>query len=223
MLNVLLIEDDMDLAQTVVDYLQLEQIRCDHASNGIAGLHLLQQQAYDVLLLDLNLPRLDGIRVCERIRAEGNHIPVLMLTARDQISDKVAGFNAGTDDYLIKPFELQELVLRIQALSKRRSGQVQLLSCADLNMNINERSVTRQGQSVKLSPIGWRLLETLLRASPTAVSRQQLEDTVWGDEIPDSNSLKVHLHHLRKAIDSPFSNNLIHTVPGYGFVIKADE
>ena len=223
MLNVLLIEDDMDLAQTVVDYLQLEQIRCDHASNGIAGLHLLQQQAYDVLLLDLNLPRLDGIRVCERIRAEGNHIPVLMLTARDQISDKVAGFNAGTDDYLIKPFELQELVLRIQALSKRRSGQVQLLSCADLNMNINERSVTRQGQSLKLSPIGWRLLETLLRASPTAVSRQQLEDTVWGDEIPDSNSLKVHLHHLRKAIDSPFSNNLIHTVPGYGFVIKADE
>ena len=92
MLNVLLIEDDLDLAQTVMDYLQIEQINCDHASNGVAGLHLLQQQQYDVLLLDLNLPRLDGISVCEKIRADGNNVPVLMLTARDQISDKVAGF-----------------------------------------------------------------------------------------------------------------------------------
>lgn len=222
MLNVLLIEDDLDLAQTVVDYLQIEQINCDHASNGVAGLHLLQQQHYDVLLLDLNLPRLDGIKVCETLRADGNAVPVLMLTARDQISDKVAGFNAGTDDYLIKPFELQELVLRIQALSKRRSGQVQLLSCVDLEMNLNERSVSREGQSIKLSPIGWRLLECLLRATPTAVSRQQLEETVWGDEVPDSNSLKVHMHHLRKAVDTPFGSNLIHTVSGYGFVLRAD-
>lgn len=109
MLNALLIEDDLDLAQTVVQYLALEQIRCDHASNGIAGLNLMLRERYDVLLLDLNLPRLDGLSVCERLRGAGDDTPVLMLTARDRLEDKIDGFRAGTDDYLIKPFELREL------------------------------------------------------------------------------------------------------------------
>jgi DNA-binding response OmpR family regulator len=221
-LNVLLVEDDYDLADTVVDYLELESISCDFASNGMAGLHFIQENQYDVVLLDLNLPRLDGLTLCERVRASGNDTPVLMLTARDQLDDKLAGFAAGTDDYLVKPFELQELVVRIKALAKRRSGQAKLLSCGDLEMNLSARTVTRAGQGIKLSPIGWRLLETLLRASPEVVSKAKLVAAVWGDEPPDSDSLKVHLFHLRKAIDGPFARPLLHTVASHGFAIKED-
>lgn len=220
-LTTLLIEDDLDLAQTVIDYLELESIQCDHASNGMAGLQLLAEQNYDVLLLDLNLPRMDGLTVCEQLRQQGRDIPILMLTARDQITDKLAGFNAGTDDYLVKPFELDELVVRIQALSRRRSGQVQLLRCADLEMNLDTRTVRRGDKPLKLSPTSWRLLETLLRASPSVVSKQKLEQAVWGDETPDSDSLKVHLFHLRKAVDGEFEQKLIQTVTGHGFVLRA--
>jgi DNA-binding response OmpR family regulator len=220
MLNVLLVEDDLDLAQTLVQYLELEKIQCDHASNGLSGLQLMSQHHYDALLLDLNLPRLDGISVCQQLRENGNDTPILMLTARDQLNDKLDGFNAGTDDYLVKPFELQELVVRLLALSRRRSGQSRQLSCGDLVLNLSEKTARRQDQPLKLSPTGWRLLETLLRASPNVVSREQLEQSVWGEDLPDSNSLKVHLFNLRKTVDAPFSSALIHTIPGQGFALR---
>lgn len=223
MLIVLLIEDDLDLAQTVIDYLQLEAIQCDHASNGAAGLILMQQQHYDVVLLDLNLPRLDGLTVCEQLRAAGSDIPVLMLTARDQLVDKQAGFAAGADDYLVKPFALEELVLRIEALSKRRSGQMQKLNYAGIEMQLQQRKVVREGHSLKLSPTGWQLLEVLMRHAPNVVSRQKLQQAVWGEALPDSNSLKVHMHHLRKAVDGPFEQRLIHTIAGHGFVLRETE
>lgn len=220
--RVLLVEDDLDLAQTVVDFLELESVVCDHASNGVAGLELLQQNRYDVLLLDLNLPRMGGISVCKQLRETGVDMPILMLTARDQLQDKVTGFEAGTDDYLVKPFELDELILRIKALAKRRSGQMQVLTYADIEMNLTSHTVTRQGQAIKLSPIGWRLLEQLLRAAPTILSKEKLEQGVWGDDIPDSNALKVHLYHLRKAIDAPFERPLIHTFSGHGVGLQHD-
>ncbi|RDH42604.1 response regulator transcription factor [Zooshikella ganghwensis] len=220
MLTVLLVEDDRDLADTLIQYLALEDISCDYASNGVAGLELMSQHHYDTLLLDLNLPRLDGLSVCQRLRTAGDDTPILMLTARDQINDKLLGFDAGTDDYLVKPFEMQELVVRVRALAKRRSGQVRKLSCGDLSMDLTNKTLTRQGQPIKLSPTGWTLLETLLRASPSVVSRKQLEQALWGDEIPDSNSLKVHLFNLRKAIDMPFKTPLLHTVARQGFAIK---
>lgn len=223
MLTVLLVEDDLDLAQTLIQYLELEHIQCDHASNGVAGLNLMQQQRYQVLLLDLNLPRLDGLSVCQQLRQQGNDTPILMLTARDQLDDKIEGFRAGTDDYLNKPFEMRELVARIQALARRRSGQVQQLQCGPLSLNLSEKVAQRESQTLKLSPIGWRLLEVLMRASPNVISREELQQAVWGDEVPDSNSLKVHLHHLRKAVDSPFESPLIHTVPGQGFAIREPE
>lgn len=221
-LTVLLVEDDLDLAQTVIDYLELEDITCDHASNGVTGLQLLSQHHYDVLLLDLNLPRMDGISVCEHLREQGDDLPVLMLTARDQLESKIEGFKAGTDDYLVKPFELDELIVRIQALAKRRSGQAQKLNFADLEMNLKARTVSRQGQLLKLSPTSWKLLEQLLRDAPAVVSKEKLEQAVWGEETPDSNSLKVHLHHLRKAVDQPFDSALIHTISGHGFALKND-
>ena len=216
----LLVEDDFDLAETVIDYLAIESISCDYASNGVAGEKLLADNAYDVVVLDLNLPRLDGLTLCQKLRSGGNDTPVLMLTARDQLDDKVAGFEAGTDDYLVKPFELRELVVRIHALARRRSGQVQLLRCADLEMNLKEDVVSRAGQKINLSPTARQILEALLRVSPETVTKQKLIDTIWGDNPPDSNSLKVHMHHLRKAVDDGFEQPLIHTIPGRGFAIK---
>ncbi|GAB3103163.1 response regulator transcription factor [Aestuariicella hydrocarbonica] len=220
MLKLLLIEDDLDLAQTLVQYLELEEMICDHASNGVAGLNLIAKNNYDVLLLDVNLPRMDGLRVCQNLRQKGNDVPVLMLTARDQLDDKLKGFAAGSDDYLVKPFELQELLVRIHALSRRRSGQVKVMTCGDLEMNLSERAVTRAGKLLQLSPTSWKLLECLLRASPTPVSRETLMDAVWGDEHPDSNSLKVHIFNLRKVIDAPFPVALLHTISGVGFALK---
>lgn len=220
MLDVLLVEDDRDLAATVMQYLELEGFRCDHADNGVMALQLGQQHTYDAMLLDLNLPRLDGLSVCQQLRAEGNDVPILMLTARDQLKDKLEGFRAGTDDFLVKPFELQELVVRLLALTRRRSGQVKVLQCADLRMDLTAHEVSRAGAAVKVSPIGWKLLEALLRATPSAVPRQKLEQAIWGEDIPDSNALKVHMHHLRKAIDADTASPLLHTVAGYGFVIR---
>ena len=220
MLDVLLVEDDHDLAATVVQYLELENIHCDHASNGVHGLQLLQKHDYDALLLDLNLPRLDGLTLCHTIRDQGHDIPVLMLTARDGLQDKLDGFRSGTDDFLVKPFELEELVVRVQALTRRRSGQARILRHGELQMDLTRHEASRAGQPLKLSPTGWRLLETLLREAPAAVSRQKLEAAVWGDSIPDSNALKVHMHHLRKAVDAGFPFPLVHTVPGFGFALQ---
>jgi DNA-binding response OmpR family regulator len=220
MLDILLVEDDRDLAATVIQYLELEGVRCDHADNGVMALQLSRGNAYDAMLLDLNLPRLDGISVCEQLRAEGNDVPILMLTARDQLTDKLDGFRAGTDDFLVKPFELQELVVRVVALTRRRSGQSRILQCADLRIDLTAHEATRAGVPLKVSPTGWKLLEHLLRASPAAVSRHKLEQAIWGEDVPDSNALKVHMHHLRRAIDGEAEIHLLHTVAGYGFAIR---
>jgi DNA-binding response OmpR family regulator len=221
MLKVLLIEDDLDLAETVIDFLELESIACDFMSNGVAGLQQAEQNSYDVILLDLNLPRMDGLHLCGRLRSSGDDTPILMLTARDQLDDKLAGFDSGTDDYMVKPFALQELVARVQVLAGRRSGQARLLRCADLEMNLTQGTVTRAGREITLSPTGWRLLETLLRASPEVVSRKKLIESVWGEDPPDSNSLKVHLFRLRKAINTP--RPILHTVAGQGFAIREEQ
>lgn len=221
-LDVLLVEDDRDLAASVADYLALEQVDCDHAYNGQAGLTLATENHYDVILLDLMLPRMDGLEVCQRLRGLGIDTPILMLTARDTLDDKVAGFNVGTDDYLVKPFAMQELIVRIQALAKRRSGQARKLQVADLIMDLDARSVSRDGLMLKLSPSGFTLLETLMRKSPAVVSRDQLERALWPDDIPESNSLKVHIHHLRQQVDKPFAKALINTLKGQGIVIKGD-
>jgi len=221
-MNVLLVEDDHDLACTVIDYLALEQIDSDHASNGVAALNLLRSHRYDVILLDINLPRLNGFSVCQQLRLDGLDTPVIMLTARDQLSDKLEGFRAGTDDYLVKPFELEELVVRLQSLARRRSGQVQQLQYRDLTMNLSERQVSRGGERLHLSPSNWTLLEVLLRAAPASVTKNQLERALWGDDSPDSNALKVHMFKLRKAINIDGAPALIHTLSGFGFVLRED-
>ncbi|GAA4899057.1 response regulator transcription factor [Ferrimonas pelagia] len=220
MIRVLVIEDEQDLAENLLDYLELEGMLPDHASNGLAGLQLARSNRYDVMVLDLGLPKLDGISLCQALRQDGSDMPVLMLTARDSLDDKLAGFAAGSDDYLVKPFEMAELVARIRVLAARRSGQSRRLTQADLVLDLDSQQASRGGALVKLSPAQFTLLETLLRAAPSPVSRSELEHALWGEDTPPSNALKVHLHHLRKALADAAASGapeLIETVSGVGW------
>ena len=202
MIKLLLVEDDLDLAGNVMDYLELEDIVSDHASNGVAALQLLADNRYQVVVLDINLPRLDGLQVCVRAREQGNDTPIIMLTARDQLQDKITGFEQGADDYLVKPFAMEELVMRVKALAKRRSAQNKQLAVAGLVLDLSGKSVSFNGNELHCSPTGLKLLEQLMRASPNPIDRDELVERVWGEESPDSNSLKVHMHKLRKALST---------------------
>ena len=219
-ISVLLVEDDLDLAATVVQYLELEGMSVACAFNGDAGLNLASEQNYQVLLLDVMLPRMDGLTLCSHLRKQGVDLPVLMLTARDTLDDKLAGFRAGTDDYLVKPFAMAELVARIKVLAQRRSGQARKLKVGELVMDLDQRQAHRGERLLKLTPTCWDLLETMMRRSPEVVSRRDLEQALWGADLPESNTLKVHMHKLRQQVDDKDSAAMIHTVTGHGFMLK---
>jgi len=219
--NTLLVEDNVSLAQTVIAYFDLEGIDCDYASNGSQGLELALLNDYQVILLDINLPQINGLEVCEMIRKQGVDIPVMMLTARDSLEDKLAGFDAGTDDYLVKPFELRELVARVKALFNRRSLHSMKLEVGPLVMDLSLKTICREGQKLKLTPTCWKLLEILMRGSPNVVSREKMQNAIWTEpDLPDSDVLKVHLYKLRQQVDKPFSIKLIQTVSSHGVAIR---
>jgi len=161
------------------------------------------------------------LSLCQQIRAAGDDTPVLMLTARDTLSNKLEGFTAGTDDYMIKPFEIEELIVRLQALAKRRSGQASVLRVGPIQLNLNSRQVSVDQKPVKLSPTGFKLLQALMHASPNPVSQTDLIRKVWGDELPDSNKLRVHIHNVRKALDAAGAGQRLQTAAGFGFFLSA--
>jgi len=222
--NVLLIEDNRDIAESIAVFLEARGYGIDHAADGVTGLHLAVTHPYDLIVLDVMLPRIDGVSLCRRLREEARRdTPLLMLTARDTLEDKLAGLDAGADDYLVKPFEIRELEARIRTLLRRQRGVVapETLRVADLEFDLATMQVSRSGRPVRLMPIGLRLLAVLMRASPRVVSRQQLEHEVWGELLPDSDTLRSHLYTLRKAIDKPFDRPLLHTIPGVGYRLAA--
>ncbi|HMA98252.1 MAG TPA: response regulator transcription factor [Wenzhouxiangella sp.] len=223
--TILLVEDHNDLAASIGDYLEASGFSMDFAADGAIALNLLDENPYDVIILDLMLPKIDGIRVCERLRERGDGTPILMLTARDQLDDKVAGFNAGADDYLVKPFEMEELEVRIRALIRRARGEMSdgAMRVGDLVFDPRTMRVEREGERVNLSPTSIRILKVLMRESPRLVSREQLENELWGDMLPDSDTLRSHMYNLRKGIDRPYKNKLLHTVQGMGFKLAAPE
>lgn len=224
MLRVLLIEDNRDLATTLWDYLELHGFAVDHAADGVTGLRLALGGAHDLIVLDLGLPRLDGLEVCRQLRAAQHDMPVLMLTARETLDDKLRGFAEGADDYLVKPFALKELVARLHALHRRvHPPLVAVLRVADLEYDPGRVRVRRAGREVPITRAGLRLLEALMRRSPWVVTHAELARALWGDVECDPNALRTHMHALRQAIDKPFGEPLLHSVHGIGYRLADDD
>ena len=221
-MRLLIIEDNRDIAANIADYLEPLGHELDFASDGLTGLHLAATRPFDAIVLDLMLPGMDGISLCRTLRNDGNvSTPVLMLTARDQLDDKLEGFRAGADDYLVKPFSVKELEVRLQALVKRSmpGAGKRLLQVADLQFNLETLEAHRAGQLLDLNPIQRKLLELLMMNSHRVVPREELENHIWGDSLPDNDVLRTHIYGLRNVIDRNFEPKLLHTVHGAGYRI----
>ena len=220
--RILIIEDHKDIAEMLYEYFERRDYELDYASDGRMGFNLANQNDYDVILLDLMLPEMDGLDVCRKLREESKiYTPILMLTARDTLQDKVTGLDVGADDYLVKPFEILELEARIKALMRRKGQAVQqeVLQVADLELDTGTLEVKRSGTEIYLSPIGLKILTILMKESPKVVSRNQLEHEIWGDILPDSDTLRSHMYNLRKQIDKPFDDALLQTIQSRGYRI----
>ncbi|WP_201532019.1 response regulator transcription factor [Psychrobacter sp. LFX-11D] len=222
MYKILVIEDNPDIVANIYAFFEPKGFELDNAHNGISGLTLASNNRYDVILLDVMLPGMDGTKLCKKLREDlHNKTPVLMLTARDTISDKVAGFDSGADDYLVKPFSLVELESRIKALIRRHQDDHFHHSTivGELSLNSEEHTITREGKSLKLTPTGFKILETLMNASPRVVNKNELEEKVWGEDVPSSDALRTHMHSVRAQVDKPFGKTMIMTVSGVGYQI----
>lgn len=217
-MRILVIEDNADIVANLFGFLEPLGYVLDAASNGYAGLALASEHTYDVIILDLMLPGMSGIDVCDRLRNDiANFTPVLMLTARDTLEDKVKGFDSGADDYLVKPFSLVELEVRLKALVRRVKGFDETLVVGDLRFNARHYSATRSGRPLTLTKTGYIILERLMRAAPALVTRDELEHAVWGDDRPQSDALRTHMHALRQTLDKPEHFAMLQTVSGVGF------
>lgn len=225
-LRILIVEDNADLAENIADYLEGQGHVMDFSMDGIGGLHLAITHDYDVIVLDIMLPGMDGLTFCRKLRKEARkHTPILMLTARDTLSDKLAGFDAGTDDYLVKPFALQELAARLRALVRRTDKCSETrLQIADLELDTGTMKVQRAGQPIKLNRASSKILTLLMEAFPRLVSREDLELALWRDMPPGSDALRSHIYALRSAIDKPFKSPLLKTVHGVGYrLVEPDD
>jgi DNA-binding response OmpR family regulator len=219
---ILLVEDHNDIAEMVTAYFENRGFSVDYAADGVTGLHLAVSNSYDAIILDLMLPGMDGIDVCRKLRTEARRdTPVIMLTARDTLGDKITGLETGADDYLIKPFDIQELEARVRSLIRRHKGEIakEIYSIGDLTVDTATLSVKRAGKELNMTPTGLKILTVLMRASPAVVSRREVERQVWGDILPDSDTLRSNLYNLRKVIDKPFDKQLLQTIQGSGYKI----
>jgi DNA-binding response OmpR family regulator len=226
-MRILVVEDHRDIAENIGDYLQPKGHVLDYAADGITGLHLAVTHDYDAIVLDLGLPGLDGIELCRKLRQEAKKAtPVLMLTARDRLDDKVAGFGAGGDDYLVKPFAMKELEIRLDALRRRAAAggaASRVRKVGDLEFDPDTQIVKRAGRRLDLNPSLRTLLDVLMASSHRVVRREELEQALWGDDPPDGDVLRAHIYALRSIIDKPFDRKLLHTVHGTGYRLSADD
>ncbi|MFP5391760.1 MAG: response regulator transcription factor [Gammaproteobacteria bacterium] len=226
-MRILIIEDNPDIVANLYGYLEPKGYALDSAPNGYTGLGLVAQHDYDLIVLDVMLPGMSGLEICHKLRTElHSPTPVLMLTARDTLQDKVAGFDSGADDYLVKPFSLVELEVRVKALVRRASGAHRAsnsLKVGELTFDTDTYTVVRAGSPLTLTKTGYKILKCLMRASPKVVPRDALEQEVWGDDRPDSDALRTHIHALRQALDKPFAFAMLRTVPGLGFKLVSSD
>ncbi|EEX91924.1 putative two-component response regulator [Vibrio orientalis CIP 102891 = ATCC 33934] len=220
--KVLLVEDNREVAGILFDYFECEGMELDYADNGELGLQLALEGTFDLILLDLMLPRMDGLTVCNKLREAGVNTPVLMLTALDNREDMLKGFKHGADDYLTKPFDLEILEARIQALIKRYRGQVAstVLQFSSLRIDQKTRQAFREDKLLALNPTTYTILELLCQKAPEVVTRQELSEKLWQESEPNNDVLRSHIYQLRNQLDKPFARPMLTTIPKIGFRLE---
>jgi DNA-binding response OmpR family regulator len=223
-MRILIVDDNPDIAGNIGDYLELQGHIVDFAGDGVMGLNLATENTFDAIILDINLPRMNGFEVCRQLRAEHQlDTPVLMLTARDSLADKTMGFELGAWDYLVKPFELKELLMRLDALRLRQTpNRGRVLTVGELRLNLDQWQAVREDRVLDLHRASLKILEMLMRASPNAVARQDIEFFLWGDQPPSSDPLRSHMYELRRELDKPFEFKMLKTMRGIGFSLTAE-
>lgn len=218
-MNILIVEDNRDIHDNIVDFFKLKGHEVEGALDGLTGLHLAASKPFDAIILDVMLPGVDGYHICRSLREHARSTTaIIMLTARDELHDRLTGFDAGADDYVVKPFALAEVLARLESIvARRRGSNPQVLQVGDLRYDLDTLEVTRGGEPVRLTPTGLRLLEVLMRKSPAVVRKRELEEAVWGRDVPGSDILKSNIHMLRREVDKPFEAPLLHTIHGLGY------
>jgi two-component system copper resistance phosphate regulon response regulator CusR len=223
-MKILLVEDEPQLASFVRKGVQAEGYEIEVAYDGRMGLSMGRSNVYDVIILDINLPHINGFELCKQLRADNERVPIMLLTALDSLADKSEGFEVGADDYLVKPFEFQELLMRIRALARRNQPKSKtILQLADLELNLDTKSVTRSGQRIDLTTREYALLEYLMYNKGKVISRVDISERVWSLNFDTAtNVIDVYISYLRKKIDKGFSPKLLHTVVGMGYVMREE-
>lgn len=225
-MKLLLLEDDPILSNEIKDYFQSKEIIVDTVFDGDLFFKQIKNNKYDIYLLDINVPKINGLDVCKRIRETDTNTPILMLTAFGEIDDKVDAFQKGADDYLVKPFHLEELYIRTLALFRRKENpqnNEEIVQIDDLTINVTEKLVTRNKEKINLTPKEFKLLQILSNANGRVVSKQQIADELWDYHIETSqNTIEVYINFLRAKIDKNFDKKLIHTKIGYGYYLKVE-
>ena len=224
-MRLLLIEDDQKIASFVIKGFKAEGFAVDHAADGLKGLDLGLTEPYDVIVVDLMLPKLDGLSVIENLRKQKVTVPVIILSAKDSVDDRVKGLRIGSDDYLPKPFAFAELSARVQALMRRRSGSIETtqLKVGDLSLDLITREVSRAGRRIDLQPLEYSLLAYLMRNAEKVVSKTMIMEHVWDYHFdPQTNVVEARICRLRDKVDKGFETKLIHTIRGVGYVLRQD-
>ncbi len=224
-MRVLVVEDAKDMNRLIVKTLTRAGYSVDGCYNGEEALDFLAGAEYDAILLDVMMPKMDGYALLEKLRSQGMDTPVLFLTARDAISDRVKGLDLGADDYLVKPFDFEELLARIRAMTRKKAGKrSNVFTLGDLQVDAQSHTVTRGGQEINLLPKEFTILEYMIRNQGTVLSREQLENQIWNYERSgSSNNIDVYISKLRKKIDGEGQSRLLHTIRGVGWVLRAEE
>ncbi len=222
-IRVLVIEDNSALAENIADFLEDHRYTLDFAATGLVALHLVSTNEYDVIVMDVMLPGISGFTLCQRIRNDLHcATPIILMTAKDHIDDKVTGFTQGADDYLVKPFNLKELAVRIDALHRRGRAEVSSLQAGHVSFDPGTLRVRLgTGESLQLSGMSASILEALIRAYPNFISYDQLSHRLWGDREVESHTLRTHIYTLRKALQEKLGCNVIKTLHGRGYRISS--
>ena len=225
-MKLLLVEDNQDIAGVIFDFFEIKGYVLDYASDGQQGYELARKEHFDLIILDVMLPKMDGLTVCNRLREEGIDTPILMLTARDTTEDTLLGFKQGADDYLIKPFDLDILDARINALVRRTSGKQAKteLQFEELLLDLTSNTLSRQGVTFSLNPTQFIIIKNLLLSAPKIVNKDAITYELWGDDEPEKDVLRSHIYQLRNLIDKPFTHKYLKTIPkiGYQLIGKTD-